>query len=185
MISWRHRPLLVLLWLLGRAGEPGCLHRSAHAAADKGRARVRRRRGDGRCCRGVGGAAVLLCLTTSTRQTQTLQYWSLLSLPSITEYKALAAAYLRSPSPRHGYIGHPDLHLSISRPSTAVASVHSVQPSVQAAQHHWHCCFAALIALTTLKLRFFYHQSSAKLHQPYLCLVQLSLSTIFSQGPNI
>ena len=90
--------------------------------------------------------AALSCFVSpppGTRQTQTLQYWSLLSLPSITEYKALAAAYLRSPSPRHGYIGYPDLHLSISRPSPPVASVHSVQPSVQAAQHHWHCCFAA------------------------------------------
>ena len=86
MISWRHRPLLVLLWLLGRAGEPGCLHRSAHAAADKGRAGVRRRRGDGRCCCGVGGA-VLLCLTTTRHQADTdiTILESVVSL-SITEY---------------------------------------------------------------------------------------------------
>ena len=127
-------------------GEPGCLHRSAHAAADKGRARVRRRRGDGRCCClcrrrcpalshhhhhqadtdiTISTISTEICCvpTFTTRQADTdiTIYWSLLSVPSITEYKALqihsmAAAYLRSPSPRHGY---PDLHLSISRPSLA------------------------------------------------------------------
>ena len=80
MMSWRHRPLLALLWLLwllGRATEsraaytgPPTLRRTKAGLG----AGVRRRRGDGRCCCGVGGA-VLLCLTTTiTRQTQTLQY---------------------------------------------------------------------------------------------------------------
>ena len=62
-------------------GEPGCLHRSAHAAADKGRARVLGCGGGGEMAAAAAcvGGAVLLCLTTTiTRQTQTLQYTSIL-----------------------------------------------------------------------------------------------------------
>ena len=97
----------------------------------------------------------------------------------------MAAAYLRSPSPRHGY---PDLHLSISRPSTVstvsshrakLASSSAGSPAPSALQH------SLMIALTTLKLRFFYHQSSAKLQQPYLCLVQLSLFPLKAQISDI
>ena len=104
MISWRHRPLLALLVLLGLESRaaytgPPTLQRTK-AGLGCG--------GGGEMAAAAAAWAALSCFVSpppGTRQTQTLQYWSLLSVPSITEYKALAAAYLRSPSPRHGYIG--------------------------------------------------------------------------------
>ena len=97
-------------------GEPGCLHRSAHAAADKGRAGcwgaeeagrwpllLRR----GRRCPALSHhhhhqadtditistiSTEICCVPTfTTRQADTdiTIYWSVLCVPSITEYKAL------------------------------------------------------------------------------------------------
>ena len=121
-------------------GEPGCLHRSAHAAADKGRAG----------CWGAEEAGRWPLLLRRGRRCPALShhhhhqadtditiYWSLLSVPSITEYKALQIqAWLLLICGHH----RPDMVTLVNLTSTylypgpvqcplyTVSSVHRVQP---------------------------------------------------------
>ena len=64
---------------------------------------------------------------------------------------------------------------TVSSHRAKLASYSAGRPAPSTLQH------SLMIALTTLELRFFYHQSSAKLQQPYLCLVQLSLFPLKAQ----